>query len=107
MSRLIDADKLKDLMFVAYMRHEHGFISGIENVIDDCPTIDAVPVVRCKDCKYRTWFAPYYGCGNFESPFYVAVDKDVAIMTKPDDYCSYGERRDNHDAVRAIAENEV
>ena len=81
--------------------------SWLGAIIAEQPAADAVPVVRCKDCKYRTWFAPYYGCGNFESPFYVAVDKDVAIMTKPDDYCSYGERRAKYDAVRAIAENEV
>lgn len=99
MSRLIDADEfIKD----AYP------LEGVPlERVKNAPTVDAVPVVRCKDCKYRTWFAPYYGCGNFESPFYVAVDKDVAIMTKPDDYCSYGERRDKYDAVRAIAENEV
>ena len=48
-------------------------------------------IIRCKDCKYRTWFVPGYGCGNFKSPFYKAADEDVPIMTKPDDFCSYGE----------------
>lgn len=93
MSRLIDADKLKDLMFVAYMRHEHGFISGIENVIDDCPTIDAVPAVRCKDCIYfnaknSLETQGICMCGekemNYGGEFYPFAD----------DYCSYGERRD-------------
>lgn len=46
-------------------------------------------------------------CGAGNVNITIAVDKDVAIMTKPDDYCSYGERRAKYDAVRAIAENEV
>ena len=25
----------------------------VEDMIDNAPTIDAVPVVRCKDCKHR------------------------------------------------------
>lgn len=86
MSRLIDADKLKDLMFVAYMRHEHGFISGIENVIDDCPTIDAVPVVRCKDCKF------------YETKhYYKGICKNIIGMVDVKDgnsFCSYGERKE-------------
>lgn len=52
-----------------------------------------MPVTLCMHCKYRTWFAPGYGCGNFNSPFYKAAQEDVAIMTKPDDFCSYGEPR--------------
>ena len=63
-------------------------------MVENAPPADVAPVVRCKDCKYRTWFVPGYGCGNFESPFYKAVDEDVSIMTKPDDFCSYGEKRE-------------
>lgn len=49
--RLIDADALKEL------RHDiiQGSIKFDGNeydMIDKCPTIDAVVVVRCKDCKY-------------------------------------------------------
>lgn len=51
-------------------------------------------VIRCKDCKYRTWFALGYGCGNFKSPFYQTSDEDVAIMTKPNDFCSYAEKEE-------------
>lgn len=74
-----------------------GLVAKQNNVIDmikDQPVADVAPVVRCEDCKYRTWFVPGYGCGNFESPFYKAVDEDVSIMTKPDDFCSYGEKRE-------------
>jgi hypothetical protein len=29
--------------------------SALKRMIDDAPTIDAVPVVRCKDCKHSVW----------------------------------------------------
>lgn len=45
--------------------------------IKSMPTIDAVPVVRCKDCKY--W--DYGDCYRLE-------------LSRPDDFCSYGELRE-------------
>ena len=56
--------------------------------IDSEPAADVAPVVRCKDCKHyggvafgnvcRRWSAPLAGMKN---------------CTKPDDFCSCGERR--------------
>lgn len=58
--------------------NEH-FINGIETVLEyaeQLPTVDAVPVVRCRDCrKFKT-----YGCRMVASGY--------------DDFCSYGERKD-------------
>lgn len=47
------------------------------------PAADVVPVVRCKDCKYNRGSKK---CLNPDSFF--AVPKD-------DDFCSYGERKDD------------
>ena len=52
---------------------------------------NAVPVVRCKDCK---WFADnnggeWYGCQMFQV---VRITPEDA--PKPDDFCSHGERKD-------------
>lgn len=49
--RLIDADKLVDMLY------DNEFaalcpLDEVSGVIDACPTVDAVPVVRCKDCKH-------------------------------------------------------
>ena len=51
----------------------------------------SVPVVRCKDCK---WFADnnggyWYGCQMFQ-----VVRNTPEDAPKPDDFCSYGERKD-------------
>lgn len=75
--RLIDADEL---------RSEFGVSNSdiiAKETIDDAPTIDAVPVVRCRDCFYYKSFGE---CGN------------TGEQVKPDDFCSYGERREaDHD----------
>lgn len=57
----------------------------------DVPAADVVPVVRCKDCK---WFVDnnggeWYGCKMFQV---VRITPEDA--PKPDDFCSYGERKD-------------
>jgi len=66
--------------------------------IDDAPTIDAVEVVRCRDCVH--WF-PHTQCGfdedNDEYHDYCGLlipdDDYYAYTRKPDDYCSRGKRR--------------
>lgn len=62
-----------------------------EEEFDAFPAADAVPVVRCKDCK---WFADnnggeWYGCKMFHV---VRITPEDA--PKPDDFCSYGERKE-------------
>ena len=52
--RLIDADEIDNK--AVPMDSYDGFWSGTAvklSVIRKSPTIDAVPVVRCKDCKYH------------------------------------------------------
>jgi hypothetical protein len=59
--------------------------------VSDAPAADLAPVVRCKDCK---WFADnndgdWVGCWLFQTIQIIPDD-----TPKPDDYCSYGERKD-------------
>ena len=55
------------------------------------PTIDAVPVVRCKDCVNGTF------CLNSQGAEYVDCMLDDYSVRKPDDFCSYGERKEGAD----------
>lgn len=63
------------------------------NFVAKMPTIDAVPVVRCKDCVHYYEREPVclkiYSDGN--------VSADAWQERKPDDFCSYGERKDGAD----------
>ena len=53
--------------------------------IDEMPTIDAVPVVRCKDCKF--WQQATQNSGYCSMGF--------APTAYADDFCSFGERRED------------
>lgn len=84
--RLIDGDKLQEFPIRAnHCDKEHAnthFINGIESVMEyaeHLPTVDAEVVVRCKDCKHE-FGGSCILCG-FQK-------------RKPDDFCSYGERKD-------------
>lgn len=63
--------------------------------LQDMLAADMEPVVRCKDCK---WFADnnggeWYGCKMFHV---VRITPEDA--PKPDDFCSYGERKNGGDS---------
>lgn len=55
--------------------------------VDAMPTIDAVPVVRCKDCKR------FVDDKEAVTSYCRRGLRDVYV--KPDDFCSYGERKDD------------
>lgn len=96
--RLIDADALKDLItnnvYVVsdcINSRDYGMFwtGGIEKAIDEQPTIDAVEVVRCKDCKH--WQDQEEGV--VESPICVR-EQPMVMEIGPYGYCSYGKRRE-------------
>ena len=104
--RLIDADELKAMWYEInnITEEDRGarFVGyqEIGRLIDNAPTVDAVEVVRCRDCIH--WF-PHTQCGfdedNDEYHDYCGLlipdDDYYAYTRKPDDYCSYGERRED------------
>ena len=87
--RVIDADKLVDMFY------DNEFatlcpLDEVSGVVDSCPTIDAVVVTHCKDCKH-------YDMGVCLK---IYSDGNVHPAAWPDDFCSYGERKDCGDADR-------
>lgn len=83
--RLIDADALVARMATVYTDTDlRAHYTEVMRAIMDQPTVDAVPVVRCKDCK---WYCQRTGCCN----------RNAGIWTD-DDFCSYAEWR-GYDAV--------
>lgn len=61
---------------------------GVLALAERIPAVDAVEVVRCKDCKHAgkheaIFFPGHIPCGLRMQP----------TIVKPDDFCSYGERR--------------
>jgi len=98
MSRLIDADALKE-RFEREERSciEHGrnfsfsFENGgeycaewwaVQQMVDDAPTVDAVQVVRCKECR---WYDNVDWCVKLRLCGVKAVEETW--------YCADGERK--------------
>ena len=89
--RLIDADALdQDVLRYASRKHFHGnieeasIILKTRQVISAAPTIDAVEVVRCRDCKH-------YQPEPMGSVLYCYQNRR---WTEPDFYCADGEKMD-------------
>ena len=96
--RLIDADKLLEIYkkWIPQLLSEEdeGDRRGVETcimVLEDMQTVDAVPVVRCKDCVNGTVFV------NKQGAEYVDCVLDDYSVRKPTDYCSYGKRKEGAD----------
>lgn len=87
MGRLIDADRLKaHYCWWAGGSKEMSIDEAkrtFDVIIDVQPTVDAVEVVRCKDCKWR---------GNLGCAVRIVDESD---NPKDDDFCSWGERKED------------
>lgn len=103
--RLIDADALKASLRHEYDKEYASFLNcksdedksefGAASFtwlralvkLDFAATVDAVDVVRCKDCK---WYVE-------DREFPPFCDNTICGMQHPNDetFCSYGERRDD------------
>lgn len=97
--RLIDADNLIPIMKYTTTDNEIGVFpirigfNTIKRVIDEAPTIDAVQVVRCKECKH--WSGNEKMHNNHLCKR--AQDQNIDYWTRGDDFCSYGERKGGGD----------
>lgn len=78
---LIDADEIKkreqDVVLANGAKHR----CFDTTMLFEIPTVDAVEVVRCKDCKW------WYSCTGFCS--------DNGGYWRSSNFCSYGERRED------------
>ena len=94
--RLIDADAVYKILESCEIRKatignpltdwEYGYTCGIERAeseIECATTVDAVPVIRCKDCKFLRLTGNVWKCQN----------RLVMMLCEPNDYCSRAERK--------------
>nr|DAH93474.1 MAG TPA: baseplate protein [Caudoviricetes sp.] len=88
--RLIDADWVLGHLKPYEPSDEEWIVTGgtalrlIHNAVDNAPTVDAVIVTRCKNC--RSYNKPKTGWCE------IHLDRE-----HPDDFCSYGKRKDGGD----------
>lgn len=70
---------------------EMSYIRTFWDAVNAVPNVDAVPVVRCKDCKHD---------GLFDCPI-CYIEKQILIFINhdPNFYCGYGERRTDNEVI--------
>ncbi len=99
--RLIDYDEIRRLFDVQYKEtvrlirdgetHLDNLAEGFteaDRIIQKIPTVDAVEVVRCMDCKHCD--PENYRCDH-------PMGTAAPLRRKPYDFCSYGERKEGAD----------
>ena len=82
--RLIDVDA-----FLEKMKRTSRYFD-VKFDIEEMPTIDAVPVVRCKDCKYGE-------VDDADFPAQYLCKHNGADWNDENHFCSYGERKEGAD----------
>ena len=94
--RLCDLDEIKIQVKRQY-EDCHGYsgnkkaiyreaILAVRSILHSAKTIDAVPVVRCRECKYR-----FKNNGHSKDGCPII---DANIWMDDDDFCSHGERKE-------------
>ena len=90
--RMIDADLLMKTVFNDVVLVD-GEVKGVglilAETVDKAPAVDAVEVVRCRECKHCD--PENHHCDHH-------MGTAAPLRRKPDDFCSYGERKDKADA---------
>ena len=105
MARLIDADKRISEIKKIYCDgcDNYGgakcracWVDDAMCLIDDATTVDAVPVVRCRECKH--WKPSGSKAGNsFSDMEYIGGCEFTKYCRRESDFCSYGERKEGAD----------
>ena len=97
--RICDLDEIKICVDRQY-ENCHGYsgnkksiyreaILSVKSILHSAKPIDAVPVVRCRECKYR------FGNNGHSKNGCPIIDAN--IWMDDDDFCSHGERKDGAD----------
>ena len=86
--RLIDLDS--EYIQETLYRRSFKTRQDIEEWLNNSPTIDAVTVVRCKDCKFGDW-------DSEPNDAMVCMRTKDGFWRSRNDFCSYGERKEGAD----------
>ena len=90
--RLIDANRALEIVRDQGIAHPNAYhlTNYATLILREAPTVDAVEVVRCRNCKHR---------GTDYCIFHIKGEPaDEELLRKLDnDFCSYGKRKEGAD----------
>ena len=84
--RLIDAEELERLFYEQVESGATDLFDAFEDALQDAQTVDAVPVVRCKDCVH------WREAGTNDKGVLICPASGMEITES--DFCSYGDRKE-------------
>ena len=92
MADLIDRKELRDALYEA----DAITMQGVK-IINKFPAVDAVPVVRCRECKHFWHYGKtslFINGKNIKAGWCQRrIRYDEEYRMTADDFCSYGERK--------------
>ena len=93
--RLIDADRAIEIVRDKGIAHPNAYhlTNYTTLILQEAPTVDAVEIVRCMDCKH---YMPQKKSAHWENRANYC-NRIVMIKVQPYDFCSYGERKNEVD----------
>ena len=88
--RLIDANRAMEIVRNQGIAHPNAYhlTNYATLILREAPTVDAVEVVRCRECKH---------CDPETNHCDHHMGTVAPLRRKPDDFCSYGERKEGAD----------
>ena len=98
---LISRSALRDQLGKYFFLHDGNDFMEVMRKVEKAPAVDAVEVVRCRDCKHGIWddYEAMWQC--VESADYdpeLSMYHGFIIYEDADFYCNRGERRED-DAI--------
>jgi hypothetical protein len=84
---LIDTEQFRKKFFELEIEFRPSQIDAVFECLESSELVDAEPVIRCKDCKHRSY-------GTVEGKHLCMLDRYRFFPTTDEDYCSHAERED-------------
>ena len=94
--RPIDADRAMEIVRNQGIAHPNAYhlTNYATLILREAPTVDAVPVVRCQECKHHYWEQePCHG----KSAHYCKLPHMRGVEVFKEFFCYYGERKEGDD----------
>lgn len=90
--RLIDANRALEIVHEQGIAHPNAYYltNYAMAILQEAPAVDAVEVVRCRNCKYGDW-------DSEPDDAMVCMRTKDGFWRSGNDFCSYGIRKDGDD----------
>lgn len=87
--RLIDVDRAMEIVHEQGIAHPNAYYltNYAMAILQEAPTVDAVEVVRCRNCKYGDW-------DSKPDDAMVCMRTKDGFWRSGNDFCSFGKRKD-------------